>query len=73
MVAWFIGMYLDWRVRRDYQNRRKGFAAEIGKQLSKRVVIIEGRCPKCDGKLPDESLAEFEGKNISSIKTEGIH
>jgi hypothetical protein len=55
MLLWSGIMSYDFTTRK--KNRDESIK-EIKEGLSRRVVIIEGRCPKCDERIPDESLTE---------------
>jgi len=54
-IVWFASIIYDIATRK---KRTDESIKEIKDGLSRRVVIIEGRCPKCDERIPDESLTE---------------
>lgn len=70
IALWVFSIYMD---RRFKKNWRDQVIEEMAKRLQRRVVLIEGRCPKCDELLPDEVIEDLNGKKLKEIKSEGIH
>lgn len=55
---------LSWHYNKQY---RKKFVKEITAGLVRKIVIVEGRCPKCDERIPDELLEESDLKKSGQI------
>lgn len=64
VIAVLTGYVLDWHLRKKYKS---DLAKEITRGLVRNVVIIEGRCPKCDERIPDELLTKEDLKKQGSV------
>ncbi len=70
MTAWLvfalIGFLLADSLINYFNKKRwkKEMIKEITKGLARKIVIIEGRCSKCDERIPDDLItpADFESR-----------
>lgn len=65
-VIWLLVTIEEWFNRK---KRREEFAKEVTGGLVKRVILVEGRCAKCNERLPDEVLDGIDLKKVPSIPT----
>lgn len=65
-TLWIVTTIEQW-----FRNRkwRKEFPKEVTQGLVKRVILVEGRCAKCDERLPDEVLEGIDLQKTPSIPT----
>jgi hypothetical protein len=62
IVLWIGVMIHEKYVAKKY---RKDLTDGLMKELPRRIVVIEGRCPKCDERIPDELLTKEDLKKPS--------
>lgn len=64
ILAMVVTNIWSWHDRKQYRIK---MAKEITAGLVRRIVIVEGRCPKCDERIPDELLTNEDMKKQGQV------